>query len=57
MVDIIVKKYKLMIDKIILLYEQSTDINLIYQLINQNFDLSIDEFMEIYNNLFVNINT
>ena len=57
MVDIVVRKYKLMIDNIIILHEQSTDINLTYQIIKQNFDISIHEFIEIYNNLFIDVNT
>jgi len=57
MVDNIIRKYKLIIDKIIILHEQYTDINLTYQILKQNFDININEFIEIYNNLFIDVNT
>ena len=57
MVDNIIRKYKLIIDKIIILHEQSTDINLTYQIIKQKFEININEFIEIYNNLFIDVNT
>ena len=50
-VDIIIRKYKFMIDKIILLHEQSNDVNIIYQSISKDFDISIHEFIEIFNSL------
>ena len=40
-----------MIDKIILLHEQSNDVNIIYQSISKDFDISIHEFIEIFNSL------